>query len=95
MIHPELLNNLGVLRLEAAIVHQYDKTDKFKKDSEKSLNVFEEALRNTEILRKKESQKEESKMQIDSKDEGNTYDALRISIKFNIGYWYEMNDKLA
>ena len=101
MISPELLNNLGVLRLEAALQHQNDNPELFKQKGKESLTAFEAALKNTEKLRGQLQQAqpaEEEKMEIDSKaqsggknDHANKYNALRITIKFNTAYWYELD----
>jgi len=101
MISPELLNNLGVLRLEAALQHQNHEPELFKQKAKDSLTAFEAALKNTEKLRGQLQQAqsaEEEKMEIDSRaqsggknDHANKYNALRVTIKFNTAFWYELD----
>lgn len=101
MVPPELLNNVGVLRLEAALQHQNQDPKLFKSKAKDSFNAFDTALKNTDKLRSKLSSQpvEEEKMEIDSraqnpadkKDVANKYNALRITILFNTAFWYELD----
>lgn len=80
IVPPEFLNNVGVLRLEQAMaLRQDEQQTKVKRD--KSFEAFQQALANLDRLQKIAQQDEAS----------NKLKALRITVLFNIGYWYEIS----
>ena len=80
LVPPEILNNIGVLRLEQSQSLKFINESESKKKSEESLKAFKNALYNIELLQKIHG--ESSKLQ-----------SLKISTIFNMAYWYESDHK--
>ena len=58
IVSPEILNNVGVLRLELATQQQHNNPEFAKAQAQESLRAFDEALENAEKLKSLESQQE-------------------------------------
>lgn len=78
IIAPELLNNIGVLRLEASSNIKLTNPEESKKKFRKSLDAFSQAITNIDKMTK-------------ISDSGEKLKALRLTTLFNIGYWHESN----
>ena len=79
IIPPELLNNIGSLRLEASDQLKLTNPQESKTKKNESFQAYTQALKNIELLNKINGQ------------ESTKLNSLKLTTLFNIAYWHENN----